>query len=240
MTDQPPQSSADNPLYQDFLAGAPGRAPIDRWHHYFDVYHRHFQDFRGKQPTVIEIGVQRGGSLGMWQRYFGEGARIFGVDIDPACARHAPPGTRVFIGDQADKAFMTRVLEEAGPPDIVIDDGGHTARQQINTFEVLYPATKIPGVYLVEDTCCALWGGGYDDDPERRNILSHAFRAVLSMHDWMGKRENFRALSVPPNQRKEALPASLLCRTTDSITFYESMVVFTRRHRPEPWNQSCG
>jgi hypothetical protein len=231
-------ASSNNPLYEDYLAGAPGRAPIDRWHHYFDVYHRHFQDYRGKKPTVIEIGVQRGGSLAMWQKYFGEGARLFGVDVDPACADRAPPGTKVLIGDQADKDFLRRVLDETGPPDIVIDDGGHTARQQINSFDVLYPATKIPGVYLVEDTCTSFWTGGYSDDPQKRNFVGQAFRAVISMHDWMGNFANFKTFSIPPDQRKTALPASEICRTTDSICFYESMVVFTRRNRPEPWRES--
>lgn len=234
----PPQDTPDdNPLYQDFLAGAPGRPPIDRWHHYFDVYHRHFQAFRGKQPTVIEIGVQRGGSLPMWQKYFGEGARIFGVDVDPACAERAPPGAKVLIGDQADKAFLRRVLDETGPPDIVIDDGGHTALQQINSFDVLYPATKIPGVYLVEDTCTSFWEG-YGDDPQGRNFVGHAFRAVIAMNDWMGNRQNFSALSIPPDERKAPLPASDICRTTDSVAFYESMIVFTRQRRQEPWREA--
>ena len=56
------QSSPDNPLYQLFLEGRPGWPPIDKWHHYFDVYHHHFAPFRGRQPTVLEIGVQNGGS----------------------------------------------------------------------------------------------------------------------------------------------------------------------------------
>ena len=41
---------------------------------------------------------------------------------------------------------MAQVPEETGLPDIVIDDGGHTGVQQINSFEALYPAMKIPGL----------------------------------------------------------------------------------------------
>lgn len=235
MAAQPPHAATDNPLYQDFLAGSPDRARVDRWHHYFDAYHRHFDAFRGKQPTVIEIGVQKGGSLAMWRNYFGEGARLFGIDVDPACRDRVPAGAKAFIGDQADKDFLRSVLAETGAPDIVIDDGGHTARQQINSFEVLYPAMKIPGVYFVEDTETQIWGGGYADDPQGRNFIDYASGLVRSLYDWTGNRKNFALFSTPPEQRPAPLPASEFCRTTDSICFYDSMIVFTRRDRPEPW-----
>jgi hypothetical protein len=48
--------------------------------------------------------------------------------------------------------------------DILIDDGGHTMKQQIVTFEVLFDHVKQDGVYLVEDLHPSYWkefGGGY-------------------------------------------------------------------------------
>jgi limonene-1,2-epoxide hydrolase len=235
MSRQPPQSSPDNPLYQDWLEGRPGRPKVDRWHHYFDVYHRHLAPFRGQSPTVLEIGVQKGGSLAMWRDYFGAGARIFGLDVDPACAARAPDGARVLIGDQADPNFLARVLAETGAPDIVIDDGGHTARQQINAFDALYPATKLPGVYIVEDTQTAYWDPPHwRDDPQGRTFVTYALSKVHRLYDWSGNGDAFQAFWTRPDQRPP-LPASPFCRTTDSIAFYDSMIVFTRRERPEPW-----
>lgn len=35
--------------------------------HYFDIYHRHLQHFRGKKMHLLEIGVASGGSLQMWK-----------------------------------------------------------------------------------------------------------------------------------------------------------------------------
>src|SRR5688572_18968779 len=80
----------DNPLAAYFFAN-PGRM-IQKWHHYFDIYHRHFQSFRGKSPVVLEIGVFQGGSLQMWRDYFGPGAKIVGIDIDPRCMQFEEPG----------------------------------------------------------------------------------------------------------------------------------------------------
>ena len=49
----------------------------DKWDRYFDVYDRHFQKFKGENITFIEVGVQNGGSLEMWSRYFGPESKMY-------------------------------------------------------------------------------------------------------------------------------------------------------------------
>ena len=44
---------------------------IWKWSHYFDIYNRHFCKYRDREVNVLEIGVYSGGSLEMWERYFG-------------------------------------------------------------------------------------------------------------------------------------------------------------------------
>src|SRR6266704_2973952 len=73
------QLPGENPLAEYFFNN-PGRL-IHKWHHYFDIYHRHFARFRGRSPVVVEIGVFHGGSLQMWHHYFGPGTRVVGIDI---------------------------------------------------------------------------------------------------------------------------------------------------------------
>jgi hypothetical protein len=248
-----PQSSPDNPLYQWFL-DRPADAPqIHKWHHYFDVYHAAFAAWRGKPMTMLEIGVFRGGSLRMWQDYFGPQARIFGMDIDPACTAHALPGGKVFIGDQADPAFLHRVLEETGPPDIVLDDGGHTMKQMITSLEVIYPRMKVPGVYVIEDTHTAFWHGkrdllsrlksllkprgGFLDDPRGRSIYEVALEICRGLQGWTGRQGDFGRLGRPPGERPAGAPVSETCRTTDSVSFHDSMIVFRRAVREEPFHE---
>jgi hypothetical protein len=43
---------------------------MDKWHHYFKIYDRHFKHFMNKNPIILEIGVYNGGSLEMWNHYF--------------------------------------------------------------------------------------------------------------------------------------------------------------------------
>jgi hypothetical protein len=124
---------------------------IWKWQHYLPVYERHFEKFRGREVHVVEIGVYSGGSLDMWKEYFGPKAHIYGVDIGPECKAYEGPGVDIFIGDQAEPEFWRQFLGSVPQVDIVIDDGGHQAFQQIATLEALLPAMRAGGVYVCED-----------------------------------------------------------------------------------------
>ena len=124
---------------------------IWKWLQYFDAYERHFARFRGTKVHILEIGVFSGGSIEMWREYFGPEASIYGVDIQPACKCYEGPGVKIFIGDQADRAFWQRFRQEVLALDIVIDDGGHTYEQQATTLEELLPHLRAGGIYMCED-----------------------------------------------------------------------------------------
>jgi hypothetical protein len=119
--------------------------------HYFDIYHRHFSRFVGRQVHVLEVGIYSGGSLPMWREYFGKDCRVYGVDYHEACMAYKGEGIEVFIGDQADRSFWTRVKHAVPTIDILIDDGGHLPEQQRITLEEMLPHIAPGGVYLCED-----------------------------------------------------------------------------------------
>jgi hypothetical protein len=143
-------SDPTSPLehYFDSADDGPG---IYKWRHYFPIYHRHMSKFVGREVHVVEIGIYSGGSLPMWRHYFGGGCQIYGIDIAPECRVHEQEGVRVFIGDQADPDFWARFCHEVPRIDVVIDDGGHQAHQQITSLECLLPHMAFGGVYVCED-----------------------------------------------------------------------------------------
>ena len=49
------------------------------------------------------------------------------------------------------------MMEEIGPVDVIIDDGGHTMNQQKTSFKVLFPYLKSDGVYIIEDLHTSYW-----------------------------------------------------------------------------------
>ncbi len=128
-----------------------GRREIWKWDHYFDVYHRHFGKFVGRDVNVLEIGVYSGGSLEMWKAYFGPRCRIYGVDIEESCKCYEDDATEIVIGDQADRDFWKTFRERVPVVDILVDDGGHQKEQQIVTLEEMLPHLQPGGVYVCED-----------------------------------------------------------------------------------------
>ena len=118
---------------------------VHKWHHYFEIYDRHFARFRNKPITVVEFGVSQGGSIQMWKHYFGDQLQFVGVDINPNCKQFEEPGVRIEIGDQQDRKFLRALSKTLPPIDVLIDDGGHTMEQQIATFEELFPMVAPEG-----------------------------------------------------------------------------------------------
>jgi hypothetical protein len=215
----------ENPLEEYFRANE-GRL-IHKWMHYFEVYHRHFERFRDRPVVVLEFGVNQGGSLEMWRDYFGPDAKIYGVDIDPRCQQFEDDNTRIMIGDQADREFLREVVAEIGAPiDVVIEDGGHRMRQQKMTFRHIYPHMSDDGCFLTEDTHTSYWGrygGGFR---RRGTFMEFAKNKIDQLNAW--------------HSRTEELQVDEFTRTTDSIHFYDSIVVFERGRRTKPEHKVTG
>ena len=137
---------------------------LTKWSNYFEIYERHFNRFRNKPITLLEIGVGYGGSLQMWKSYFGKKARIIGIDIEPICKSVEEKQIEVYIGSESDKTFLKDLKNKIPLLDILIDDGGHFMDQQISGFEEMFGHIKENGVYLIEDLCTSYWdefNGGY-------------------------------------------------------------------------------
>lgn len=151
---------------EKYFHGNEGR-PLSKWKHYFAIYERHLAPYRHRPVRMLEIGVDKGGSLQMWKHYLGPQAEIVGVDIDPVCKNFAEERIAIEIGDQADAEFWSSFKKKYPPFDIILDDGGHTMEQQITSLDCLFEHVVDGGVYLVEDLCTSYWvgyGGGLGNE----------------------------------------------------------------------------
>src|SRR4029077_21210715 len=108
-----------------------------------------------------------------WREDFGPATRLYGIDINPDAKQQEDVVTKVFVGDQRDQAFLRSVVQGIGTSDVVIDDGGHTANQQITAFETLYPALSENGLYFIEDTHTSLWRGQFMDRQDQLSFLQY-------------------------------------------------------------------
>src|SRR5205823_11659275 len=88
-------------------------------------------------------------SVRMWRDYLPT-ADSFGVDINPKCKSDEGDRMSVAIGDQADPDFL-RSVAGGGKFEIILDDGSHIWKHQIESFVHLWPRVAPGGLYIVED-----------------------------------------------------------------------------------------
>jgi hypothetical protein len=170
----------------------------DKWLHYFPFYEELLANHVGSPARVLEIGVQRGGSLRTWRRYLGDRAVIVGIDIDPACAAHDDPanGINVRIGSQGDPKLLKAVAAEFGPFDVIIDDGSHIASDIAASLNHLFgDALRPGGKYLIEDTHALYWDGFRNTRAGMGEMVAELTNLMHS-HYWTNESaEKFRAKS---------------------------------------------
>lgn len=124
----------------------------DTDHSYAQPYEELFTPLRHRVKAILELGIDRGGSLLAWRDYFPQ-AQIYGADILD-CRHLDEPRIRTFQADlRIGVEVAGRVLSQLKPHelDIVIDDGPHSLVQQFGCLFLLWPHLKPGGLYIVED-----------------------------------------------------------------------------------------
>jgi GT2 family glycosyltransferase len=131
----------------------------DKWSIYLSEYDRIFSPYRDLPINFLEIGIQNGGSLEIWAKYF-KNANIFvGCDINPQCSvlKYEDPRINVVVGD-ANSDSSEKVIFGLSPTfDIVVDDGSHTSGDIAKAFSRYFPSIKDGGVFIAEDLHCSYW-----------------------------------------------------------------------------------
>jgi len=138
----------DNPVL-DVVGFLEGTQKSSVWVDFLRHYDRHLRQFRDQKIQVMEIGVQSGASLTLWNHYFPH-ATLIGVDINPRCKQYERGRIIVEIGSQDDPEFLATLMRKYSPS-IIIDDGSHLAHHVTFTFEHLFPFLEPGGLYVVED-----------------------------------------------------------------------------------------
>ena len=199
---------------------------IFKWHHYFEIYDRHFSRFRNKEINILEIGVLHGGSLQMWKEYFGPKAKIYGIDINPECKKYEEENIKIFIGSQSDRSFLNDLKDQIPTLDILIDDGGHRVEQQIISFEELFGHMTTEGVYLCEDLHTSYWdesGGGYKKPDSFIEYSKNFIDYINAFHS-----------------KTDSLKINSFTKSVHSLHYYDSVLVIERRKMEKPYTLKTG
>lgn len=137
----------------------------DKWASYLPYYQSLLAGMQDQAIDMLEIGVQNGGSLETWSRYFTQAKHIIGCDIDEKCRLLAydDPRVKVVVGDANADGVFQEITQCSEGFDLIIDDGSHTSSDILGSFVKYFPVLRPNGVFIIEDTHTLYmndWGGG--------------------------------------------------------------------------------
>jgi cephalosporin hydroxylase len=139
-----------------------------KWSAYLSEYQRVFEQHRLEPIRLMEIGIQNGGSLEIWSKYFVNATILMGCDINPNCGllKYEDPRITVVIGDANTDEIQEKIHASVENFDIIIDDGSHSSSDIIKSFGCYFERLTDGGLYLAEDLHASYWqeyeGGLYD------------------------------------------------------------------------------
>ena len=212
---------------QEIIQQHEGRL-INKWENYLEPYETFFSKYRNREIVFLEIGVAHGGSLQMWRKFFGEKALLIGVDVNPECKQFEEGNTKIFIGSQEDEKFLKNLKSQIPKLDILLDDGGHTMKQQITTFNVLFDHVKDNGIYACEDLHTSYYedfGGGYK---KKGSFIEFSKNFIDNLHGW------HKGID-----KKDAV-FNHISKTVFGLHFYDSILLIEKRLMKEPENLFVG
>lgn len=140
-------------------------------HSYTPYYHGLLKDKRNSIKKVLEVGIgyyenikygkhnwddtlkrkyHKGASLKMWRDYF-PNAQVYGADIKEDCI-FTDERIETFVCDERKKSDVENLIKKTGSDiDLLVDDGSHTARNQVKFAEFTLPLLDKGVIYIIED-----------------------------------------------------------------------------------------
>lgn len=152
--------------FREIFIGHNGKV-ANKWDIYLNTYSEKLAYFKDFPIRILEIGIQNGGSLEIWENYFHEAWLIVGCDINPRCSKlnYDSQKIRVVVGNINEQSTQKTILNYSNYYDLIIDDGSHNCSDIISTFANYFKYLSNNGVYVIEDLHCSYWkqfGGGLD------------------------------------------------------------------------------
>jgi hypothetical protein len=119
-------------------------------HYYGGTYQTIFNNFNENDKlNILEVGIQKGGSLCAWKEYFNN-ASIYGVDIiDVMLDEYRNSEFNYFISD-IKSDFSKEKLSNIGF-DIIIDDGSHDFNDILFLVNNYLSELNLNGYMIIED-----------------------------------------------------------------------------------------
>lgn len=203
----------------------------DKWSLYLKKYDQLFTLMRSQPISMLEIGVQNGGSLEIWAKFFSNSPLIVGCDINPKCGslQFNDSRIRMVVGDINSNEVCAEIEALSAQYNIVIDDGSHTSPDIIQTFLRIFPVLSDDGIYVAEDLHCSYWAefsGGINHELSSINFFK-SLADIVNFEHWgtIETRCDYLSRFVGDfTEEKEKLLSRI-----HSVEFINSMCIITKK-----------
>lgn len=161
------------------------------WHSYDGLYEEKLSQYIDKEVSLLEIGVQYGGSALLWHDFLPLSKLVF---IDVRDQVHPNIWTNMdknrydyHIMDAFNEQSVNQLkLQYPEGFDIIIEDGPHTLESQIFTIKNYVPLLKEGGILIIEDIQNFEYGKTLIDsigDLEHKSIEFVDLRHIKNRYD---------------------------------------------------------
>ena len=203
----------------------------DKWTIYLEEYDRLLRPYRQQPVRMLEIGIQNGGSLEIWSKFFPQAQRLVGCDINPDCSKLQYDDARiaVVVGDANQDQTAAQIASLSETFDLIIDDGSHTSSDIVRSFFRYFERLTDGGLFIAEDLHCSYWqsfGGGVFDPASSISFFKR-LADVLNHQHWgvdTARRDIFR----PFMQQYGGNVTEELLAQVHSVEFINSMCIIRK------------
>jgi hypothetical protein len=130
-------------------------------HSYIPLYEDLLNKKKETAKNILEVGIDRGGSIKLWSEYF-TNATIYGLDIMDI--NNVWDGIKnknniiLYTSLNAyDPIFVNNTFMNKIKFDFMLDDGPHTLKSMINFIELYSPLMADDGILIIEDVQSLDW-----------------------------------------------------------------------------------
>ena len=140
-----------------------------------DFYNRLLQPYKDRPIRILEIGVQNGDSLDLWENFFSNALCIARCDIENKCAdlKIGPKNVKVLSAEATQDELLKQVRANCDQFDVIIDNGSHKSSDIIHTFTKVFPMVSYGGLYICGDMYC-----NYEGDLDNPQSAPAIFRSL--------------------------------------------------------------
>ena len=217
-----------NKTFADIHLEKKGKAS-DKWESYLSYYDKIFLPLKQNNISLLEIGIQNGGSLETYLEYFKNAKNIIGCDKKQKCSllKYSDPKINLVIGDINSNEVYQKIQKISDSYDIIIDDGSHISTDIIISFLKYFPLLRKGGIYIIEDTH-TLYSKKYGGGLFNQNSAINFFKLLVEILNYEFWKNDINISNYLSTFFPRELPKFIDEGWIESIEFRNSIITITK------------